>query len=973
MADEPFPNLEANEGDRGLESSKAADIPEGAASATLPAVLDPLKEGLVPLYISNQTIDLFGLRELTTGAGPLHMAVPKVNLVADMFTRAAISDFTPAKKQIQSFTGAELIIVYDPEWSHGQNFYLLVTPDATQAYLDSILPKAKKRLSSVSAVADAADAGLPAVAPKPTSKKWISLGSEEEVDWETVRPTRDRITLKLSRKLREFGAPCSFSDAPLKQFVEIKSYTAADEANAQQQADPNSRPIQYTRRTLLTTGTQAVAELTDSDSQTTWNRPQNAIMQYEPRSLSKEQVDAALESVELEEFVGSSYNLLQHALRFNNVANIFQDNYKDLGDEDVVFERSTLTGLQELQSFTSIRRSKDKSASAIDWHPTFKGVLAVSCVRKSTFNERQEITAIPRENQSCVLIWNVKDPIHPQLLLELPDDIVCFKFNPEEPHIAAGGCLNGQIVLWDLSEYTDYLCGRKLSIRDSGESRSLDKNQSNVTGNQILHKGSEFKGVKDAVDMPHVQYSVTSSIEHGHKSVVTDLCWLPKAAELKGPGGEICLGSEMGHMQLASVSLDGNLLFWDMRQKKDFKSLDLTWRPFFRAPMLYADNTNAYGLTKLALLMVPGLKEAANKGAPVSANVTAAKPGNGSPTLSPVKRANANKVDPIVSSRFFAVSEEGDVLVGDWAGDKSAATGAGEDKLSSKLLKSFSVHAGPVTDLQRSPFFPEILLSVGGWSFAIWHEDVLTGPLVESVPAAHSLICGLWSPTRPGVFFLGRTDGTIEIWDLTSSSFAPIQLHSVGSSTISSMALKSTTVLLGSKQQGEAKGGKGPSTRTVTRQYLAVGTDSNTLHVLEIPPHLSKASKMEKKLVKSFFDRQQLYLAGVQERLAQRAREKAVFAEQQAKLLLQAAAEKAALYNGAPHSKPESARASSGGVLSSAESTDSSLNSTVSQSKALEEKRERDLQEALLQAQAFEASYRDLESKFLESMSLPVS
>ena len=34
----------------------------------------------------------------------------------------------------------------------------------------------------------------------------------------------------------------------------------------------------------------------------------------------------------------------------------------------------------------------------------------------------------------------------------------------------------------------------------------------------------------------------------------------------------------------------------------------------------------------------------------------------------------------------------------------------------------FNHHSGPVLCLQRSPFFKDIVLSVGGWSFAVWKE-----------------------------------------------------------------------------------------------------------------------------------------------------------------------------------------------------------------------------------------------------------
>lgn len=44
-----------------------------------------------------------------------------------------------------------------------------------------------------------------------------------------------------------------------------------------------------------------------------------------------------------------------------------------------------------------------------------------------------------------------------QLLLEAPEDIMCFKFCPTDPNIVAGGCISGQLVLWDISQHADRL------------------------------------------------------------------------------------------------------------------------------------------------------------------------------------------------------------------------------------------------------------------------------------------------------------------------------------------------------------------------------------------------------------------------------------------------------------------------------------------------------------------------------------
>jgi len=44
--------------------------------------------------------------------------------------------------------------------------------------------------------------------------------------------------------------------------------------------------------------------------------------------------------------------------------------------------------------------------------------------------------------------------------------------------------------------------------------------------------------------------------------------------------------------------------------------------------------------------------------------------------------------------------------------------------LASVVENVFEGHYGPICDIKRSPFFPTIILSVGGKSFRIWKEGV---------------------------------------------------------------------------------------------------------------------------------------------------------------------------------------------------------------------------------------------------------
>jgi len=64
-------------------------------------------------------------------------------------------------------------------------------------------------------------------------------------------------------------------------------------------------------------------------------------------------------------------------------------------------------------------------------------------------------------------------------------------------------------------------------------------------------------------------------------------------------------------------------------------------------------------------------------------------------------------------------------------------------------------HLGPVYALNRSIQNPKYFLSVGDWSTKIWVED-LKVPIIRTKYHGSYLSDGMWSPTRPGAFFLAR-------------------------------------------------------------------------------------------------------------------------------------------------------------------------------------------------------------------------
>ena len=55
-------------------------------------------------------------------------------------------------------------------------------------------------------------------------------------------------------------------------------------------------------------------------------------------------------------------------------------------------------------------------------------------------------------------------------------------------------------------------------------------------------------------------------------------------------------------------------------------------------------------------------------------------------------------------------------------------------------------------------------MSIGDWSVNLW-EDELKTPIMYTRYHSNFLTDGCWSPSRPGLFFVTRKDGWLDIWD----------------------------------------------------------------------------------------------------------------------------------------------------------------------------------------------------------------
>jgi hypothetical protein len=195
----------------------------------------------------------------------------------------------------------------------------------------------------------------------------------------------------------------------------------------------------------------------------------------------------------------------------------------------------------------------------------------------------------------------------------------------------------------------------------------------------------------------------------------------------------------------------------------------------------------------------------------------------------------------------------------------SGSGGGGGGGDSARLLMHVPDHGRPPLSLERSPVLSDLLLSVSEASFSIWRMG-LKHPLFVSPRAGARLTCGCFSPCRPGVVFLGRSDGLVDVWDVGDTTLRPVLSTPVVSTAVACMHFQNrgksvsasssepTAVALADADDVAERARTG--TGAGRAGYLGVGDEKGNVHVLEVPSALCSTSERDFQLVTAFVERE---------------------------------------------------------------------------------------------------------------------
>lgn len=197
------------------------------------------------------------------------------------------------------------------------------------------------------------------------------------------------------------------------------------------------------------------------------------------------------------------------------------------------------------------------------------------------------------------------------------------------------------------------------------------------------------------------------------------------------------------------------------------------------------------------------------------------------------------------ATRYLVGTEQGLVTLIDRKAKKDAESTKG---IKAVFGLKGGRHHGPVYSVQRNPTNLKYFLSVGDWAARVWMEDI-KAPLMTTRYDGSYLTAGCWSPTRPGVFFTTKADGTMDVWDYFYKQNEPCF-----STKISECGLTSLRVQNGGKM-------------------VALGGEDGTTTIIELSAGLSDAQPNEKSTMTSIFERETRREKNLEVRAVQRQRE----------------------------------------------------------------------------------------------------
>ncbi|XP_060801877.1 dynein axonemal intermediate chain 3 [Amyelois transitella] len=749
--------------------------------------------------------------------------VSKAKIMETIEIGGELSEFFFIKDQIEEYPEEELLLGYIADESKDvDEFYVCCTLEARdhcKQQSDRFIRRQEKKLEK-------------AVQKKP--RPWKSLGSEKEILELLPVNTRPLMEMEVKAKYPRATHPFSFkvrdTNSCRDGYIELTPYRqkfynvfrCRVDCSVQVAPALASRPAQTELRYPQNMWTQSIADAlgkvedTEAGGDTgqggggdgdgefgdekaegkSSDEDEDEVVKEPPDEVGLRAYKAALQRMRrpsyikmINGFMSSISNEVNSIVELNTVMDIYCNDYPNLVAVKTTDTYDSMT-FEEYVCFTDVR-AKDKYVSSAVFHPMWSGIVAISYADGSptvmkTLSTRPDPIQRAVYGLNPVMIWSHIDSLIPKLYLESPREVKVLSFCPFNENILVAGCINGQIVVWDLTN--------KLENVEKIEVLSEKREKYRIAMN------AHMEWMKSVQDNAVVQATVLSNLITSHYGAVTAIEWLSPNFAISPTGKLTMAPNKKKSTMLFTGSEDGTILVWNLSVENitlfEGKKVKKSKRVLKRPSGLLVDISPLKILDRILqpcykiLLAVAGQPQILNLQTfgmdypPVKYNYVPKNTGTGRKYFT---CEIIPQTEDDMNHNIYCGSQHGEMRKVEYEGHEFN-TGELVNSEYVNIKYSCYIHDGIISCTKRNPFINQLTLTVGGKIFAIWSEKLDNRPLVWK-QRPYCLTDAAWSLYKPSVIFIATSEGSLETWDLLLRSDKPISVQTLSGTMLTGVSL----------------------------------------------------------------------------------------------------------------------------------------------------------------------------------------
>lgn len=538
---------------------------------------------------------------------------------------------------------------------------------------------------------------------------------------------------------------------------------------------PTGKPIVNVIKRRINTGVQAAQPVRSDEAQTVCTYPLNAYTQYQYECTF---IDDPGEEVRknIMEYVTENSKVIDELLEVNGFINLYANDYAELLVETGIANIPVAMDFKEYMSFTDIGMCKGKTISSVAWHPMWSGTVAISYSDVALSDYLSAPSTVDEVDRAVhgvnpVLLWSLLDALNAKLLMEAHREVTALSFCPYDENILIGGCINGQVIVWDIRN--------KLKNVEEEEILTDEQQQYRALMYSLL---GWMKNIKDP---KFVAATAISDMEYSHKDRIMHITWMPPYWKInkKGHLEELDEDSADKSLMFVTCSRDGSIQIWDLMVKPDYKPgqfrAQRKLRRLQRRPSALTVDASPWRtlhrVLKPEYRVEVKLPHEDDRVLPLN-HIFIRGPTVKYEEVNPDRGKKLRLTDRVIhravltrnpdlkpKQEFLATSTEGDFFKATWEGF-AYSTGDVVNVEPCKFSTFAKYHDGPISCISRSTS-ENIFLTVGGKVFAIWKEGYNNRPIMWR-KSCHRYTHGAFSLYRAGYVRLARIDGGLETWNI---------------------------------------------------------------------------------------------------------------------------------------------------------------------------------------------------------------